>query len=471
MKLVFFLKILSIITVILSITPIYAEAHIEWLKTYGGPDDESTFTGMQTVDDGYILSGTTMEWGYEDSVIKLIKTNAIGDEEWSKEYGNPERDETSRFVQQTPDGGYIIAGVKYDVWHTDARAYLIKTDSDGNELWSKTYGYGSWLWETESVQNTIDGGYIIAGSIYETGYNTFPFLIKTDSDGLEEWKKTYSYYGSLNSAQQTFDGGYIMLLTTITDVGESLIRLLKTDSEGELIWIKELFEGDLPFTEPYTWGFSCKQTSDGGYIIGGSINFHYGGKHDFYLLKTDVNGDMEWSNNYGDHESEEKVCSVQQTTDGGYIIAGICSTDAEYDIYLVKTDSNGYMLWTKTIDCYFWDYVSHVQQTSDEGYAVIGYTNHFGIDSDAFIIKIEPRVVKAECIIQYNDSKDDYDQFVLQAEHEGMIATSSIELDSGNDSISLMRQCRKLDLECINLGNLAARVILFCKRMIKSMLY
>ena len=153
-------------------------------KTSGGPGEDGGYCVKQTTDGGYIISGYTYSYGINNSEdVWLIKTDSDGSEIWNKTFGTPDID-WSRCVQQTTDGGYIITGVKSGSLETgESKVWLIKTDNDGNMMWDKTFGVS----DSDvgySVQQTTDGGYIMTGvtASYETD-DSDVLLIKTDSNG------------------------------------------------------------------------------------------------------------------------------------------------------------------------------------------------------------------------------------------------------------------------------------------------
>ncbi len=319
-----------------------------WAKTYGGIYPDVGYSVAQTTDEGYIITGHTLTFIPPDSYSKdvyLIKTDVNGDTLWTKTYGDTNRN-IGYSVAQTTDGGYIITGetFKYVGSNNYSDVYLIKTDSSGDTLWTKKYG-GTRYDCGYSVAQTIDGGYIIAGYITVTagGVNRNVYLIKTDSLGNTEWTKDYGGLGSGideegYSVTQTSDGGYIITGYDERDTNNSItdIYLIKTDSLGDTIWTRT-YGGDSDDE-----GRSVAQTTDGGYIIAGETASFGAGAFDVYLIKTDSSGDTIWTRTYG-CQRRDFAMSVQQTTDGGYIVAGASLERHinKLDVYLIKTGEDG----------------------------------------------------------------------------------------------------------------------------------
>ena len=258
-----------------------------WEKTFGGANLDLGYSVKQTSDGGYIITGRTTSFGNGGSDVYLIKTDGNGNELWNKTFGGTE-DEQGYSVQQTTDGGYIITGRTESLGNGGSDVYLIKTDGNGNELWNKTFG-GSNFNEGLSVQQTTDGGYIIAGNTSSSVDDNI-YLIKTDDNGNELWNKTLG--GTEDdlgySVQQTTDGGYIVIGETTSFVnGYYDVYLIKTDGNGNELWNKT-FGGIY-----HDVGYSVQQTNDGGYIITGkNSSFGNGDDDDVYLIKTDGSGNI-----------------------------------------------------------------------------------------------------------------------------------------------------------------------------------
>jgi len=379
----------------------------QWNRTFGGVDDDWAESVQQTSDGGYVITGATgVTYFYcfrppfrhrfiKTSDVWLIKVDKKGDKKWDKTFYGMGYNE-GKSVQQTADGGYIITG------HTGYTAFctaderiklltapdvrLIKVDKKGDKKWDKTFGDGGFDWG-ESVQQTSDGGYIITS-------DGIPSLIKTDKNGEEVWNKTFRGHGQ--SVQQTYDGGYIIAGYTepYSTFESEDVLLIKTDKDGVEVWNKTFggADGDE--------GNSVHQTFDGGYIITGFSGSYGAGSRDVWLIKTDKNGNEEWNKTFGG-VSVDKGKAVQQTSDGGYIIAGYTESygAGREDVWLIKTDKNGNEEWNKTFGGAYDDRGNSVQQTSDGGYVIAGYTESYGADGrDVWLIKLAPPVNLGEAV-------------------------------------------------------------------------
>ncbi|UEC40638.1 MAG: conserved exported protein of unknown function [Methanothrix sp.] len=302
----------------------------EWNRTYGGSSDDVGTYGQQTKDGGYIITGYTSSYGADAPfswLIKvqhrgdlwLIKTDAEGQKEWDRTYGGLGKD-LGFFVQQTKDEGYIIVGGKKSFWIVGSYdLWIIKTDANGSVLWDRTFG-GSGEDLGFSVQQTNDDGYIIAGyTSFTNGKKAW--IIKIDSQGNKQLDMATGRADSeAASIGLTKDGGYIITgYTPSSGSGKEDVWLIKTNSKLHWDWLKT-FGGpnrDL--------GLSVQETEDGGYIIAGLTESFGAGKGDVWLIKTDPKGDREWDRTFGGSNFDSGA-SVQQTRDGGYIVTGYNTT-------------------------------------------------------------------------------------------------------------------------------------------------
>jgi len=368
---------------------VQAESLSGWQKTFGTPDLERGTSVQQTSDGGYITAGytcITCEGEIIESDGYLVKTNSKGNLQWEKRLGVGTDIVFGYSVQQTNDGGFIFAGEK-TITNEKTTAYLAKTNASGSIQWEKTFGgeYDNWAY---CVQQTTDGGYIFVGvtGVPETSGEYDVCLVKTNSSGVSQWQKTFGGSGIDEGlfVRQTSDGGYV--ITGLSDSfgsGDPNAYLVKTDSSGKLQWQKTFGGSGMDYA------LSVQQTSDDGYILAGVTESFGDGGWDAYLIKTDSTGKLQWQKTFGG-SNNESASSVFQTSDGGYILAGYTDSygSGVEDAYLVKTDSSGNLLWQKAFGGSCSDWASQVQQTTDGGYIIGGATSSFGAGSDdVYLVK------------------------------------------------------------------------------------
>lgn len=337
--------------IVIICVPTVADVTSALNKTSGEPGYGAGYSVQQTSDGGYIITGTK----YSDEpkllsqMIWLIKTAPNGDQVWNRIFGGSHND-VGYSVQQTSDG-YIIAGSTESFGAGGLDLWLIKTDVSGNEVWNRTFGglRGDW---GRSIQQTNDGGYVVTGSTYSydaAHQSQMVWLIKTDANGDKVWDRIFGGpsddWG--NCVQQTRDGGYIITGSKVPVAritGE--IWVIKTDANGTEVWDKSFGGSDDDV------GKSVQQTSDGGYIITGSKTSPSGGSQSVWLIKIDPNGNEAWDRTFGESGWNEGK-SVEQTSDDGYIITGSTYPygvgGKNSAIWLIKTDRDGNKVWDKTI--------------------------------------------------------------------------------------------------------------------------
>lgn len=353
-----------------------------WRKAYGGAGDEYGYSVKENTAGEYVIVGYTASYGAGGFDVYLIKTDADGNLIDEDTYGGS-NDDAGYSVWETIDGGYIITGYtnSYGAGHSDV--YLIKTDVNGFVSWEQTYGGGQ-VDHGYSVQETADGGYIISGKTASYGAGGFDvYLIKTDVNGDTLWTKTYggAEHDCGYAVRQTTDGGYVVTgYTASSGAGGDDVYLIKTDANGNVLWSKTYGTSD------DDRGHEIQQTSDGGYIIAA-------GNRDVYCIKTDANGGTVWEKTYGGAGYLDWGHSVQKTMDGGYIVAGYTGSFnvSVYDVYLIKTDANGTPLWERTCGDWRFEYGYSVCETADGSYVVTGATNSHGAGGfDVYLIKSAP---------------------------------------------------------------------------------
>ncbi|MDD5528755.1 MAG: T9SS type A sorting domain-containing protein [bacterium] len=422
--------LIAAINVFLFSIPLVSNATITFERTYGqtGVEDVGNFV-QQTTDGGYVIVGHSYSAAKKE--ISLIKTDSIGDTLWIKKFESPLGSLgpliSGRCVRQTTDNGYIIIGNLFGGDKTGG--IIIKTDSMGDTLWIKGYNFAM-----AYIQQTTDNGYIIAGS---DDYGDRTALCKIDSLGMIVWGEFF-YNTSLEggcsgfSVQQLPDKGYVMCGTIYDSIYKKFAFLLRTDSLGDSIWSKTYDGINVGFSE-------VQLTTDNGYILTGGTNFYVAGKGDVWLVKTDSLGDTLWTKIFGGDSCSDYGYSVQQTTDGGFIIAGTTYSfgAGKCDAYLIKTNSSGDTLWTKTFGGINDDAAYSVQQVSDGGYVIAGYKDYSGtIGEDIYLIKTDS---VGNVGIEENNSKAISQKLKLEMSPNPAVSALNIRLSgiSKGESVNL----------------------------------
>lgn len=326
---------------------------VEWKKSLGGSRVDGANDIIQTADGGYIIAGYTgssdgdvigNHGGNNAIDLWIVKLSNFGDIQWQKNFGG-DRDEQAYSIQQTTDGGYIIAGttnsLNGDVTGTHGAIddyWVLKLSNTGDMQWQKTLGGSDWDWGY-SITQTTDSGYIVAGGSRSSdgditmsyGNNQFDFwIVKLNSVGNIQWQKSFGGTGGdiANCIRQTADSGYIVAGRSYSTDGDVTGNhqgwdywVLKLSKHGNIQWQKSL--GGSGGDE----ALSIEQTTDYGYIVAGfsvssngDISNNYGGQ-DCWLTKLNEDGDLEWQKNIGGI-SHDKAYAIKKTADGGYIFAG-----------------------------------------------------------------------------------------------------------------------------------------------------
>jgi len=372
------------IAVVISLTAVTRSAaqHGQW--TFGTVSDDWIWDGQAIWDDGGFLMV-----GNSNNKIFLIRTDAESDTIWTKRYGRASGSIQTQRIHHTSDGGFIVSGYTSESPWDPYYGFLLKLDANGNRMWSKTYGTGNRNLFYEAFQTT-DGGYLMAGAEgYGVGRNQI-YVVKADSAGDVQWTRNFAAHttGHAFGASQTPDGGYAVCGevwdSAAADYYTVLIRL---DADGNLLWNKahSLYGGSfIAFNatadggfvaagyqaeppmylyedasllkldslgnpqwykrynaSPFDYGYDVVETEDNGFAVAGCTN-EPGGTRSFYLLKTDTNGNAEWSKSYGNYV-DHMAYAVALNADNGYTLAGIMKWEAfgNRDYYIVRTDKFG----------------------------------------------------------------------------------------------------------------------------------
>ncbi len=364
-----------------------------WTRVYGG---EGMDWGrcIEVCDDrGFAIIGSTSSFGPDGTNTWLIKTNSEGDTLWTKTYPRS----LGAGIQQTQDGGYIICGYE-QAYTTYIHAYLIRTDSDGDTLWTKSYEDalppGFEQSRANSVLQTDEGGFIFAGMISPSGSPFQAYLVKTSALGDTAWTQIIggAGYEELDNIKSVSDGGFVSVgVTSSYGAGSSDVYLIRTDADGNLIWTNAY--GGIGQDA----GSAVEPTSDGGFIIAGYSSLAPIPEYDTYLIRTDAQGDTLWTKRY-DGAGTDAGWDVQQVQDNGFVIVG--STNSippdSADLWVFRTDDNGDTLWTKRLGLHSGDCGQSLRQMADGGYIIAGFTNSTVTTSDVWLVRLAEDIAAAD---------------------------------------------------------------------------
>jgi len=427
---------LIIITLMVITGTALSQPTVQWQKSLGGSKGDISNSMALTNDGGYILAGQTassngdVTGNHGGADYWIVKVNNTGNIEWQKSLGGIAYEEAYS-VKQTSDNGYIIAGGSksndgdvtghHGTDSSKADYWIVKLNSAGVIEWEKSLG-GTGNEIAKSVQQTSDGGYIVAGSSNSTDGDVTGnhggkdyWIVKLSGTGTILWQKSLGGTADDDAfaIEQTPDNGYIVA------GGSSSVDGDVTGNHGARdYWIVKLdSNGNIGFQKSYGGSndeaaLSIKVTTDGGYSVAGRSASSDGdvsgnnGQEDYWLLKLNNIGTIKWSKSFGGSDNEE-ANSIQQTSDGGYIVAGFTASDdftvdsnhnkLTPDAWLLKLNSAGVIQWRKCYGGTETEDATQVFETADKGYVFAGVSNSNDGDVsgnhgnfDSWLVKLNP---------------------------------------------------------------------------------
>lgn len=346
-------------------------------RTYGTSLSQTGTCIQNTPDGNYIISAIAAGVGAGSNDFLLMKVNTAGTILWSKTYGGS-LGESPYYVEVCQDGGYILTGSTGSYGQGSADVFLVKTASDGALQWARTVG-GSATDVGWFVKQANDGSYYVSG--YTTSFAGPSFngyFLKFDTGGNLLWSKVFNGTGGdlFYGMNKTKDGGMVLTGSTSTkSFGSSDIWLVRTDSNGDTLWTS--IYGKI--TEDAGW--AVIETSDGGFAVTGDMHKDTvtPGAHNTLLLKTNSAGNMQWAHLYGSNPGSEVGYDLRQTTDKGYVVLGNTNVygNGSKDIFLFRTDSVGGFEWAKTYGSSMQDDSWQMRPLSNGGNMIIAATENF----------------------------------------------------------------------------------------------
>lgn len=403
-------------SILLSLTIVTAQPSISWQKSLGGTNTDAARSIIQTIDGGYIVAGYTSSINGDVSInngsrdVWVVKLNSSGIIEWEKSYGGAGSDEAYD-IQQTSDGGYILTGMSdsndlFGVGYGNDDILVIKTNSTGVVEWGKKFGTSSGD-RGHSIKQTTDGMYIVTGFVGGGG----TWVAKLDNIGNLHinWPNTIFSGSQAYSVQETSDGGYVVAGYSSNGTNGIDIRVLKLSTTSNILW-------DYNFGGTSAdYGYSIQETTDGGFIVAGATQSNDGdvtnnyGNQDFWVLKLNALGIMQWQKTYGGTQNDFAT-SIKQTNDGGYVVVGQTNSDDNdvsgnpgsyiYDYWVIKLNDTGQLQWQSCLGGSSNDFGTSIQQAADGGYIATGrsFSNNYDVsgnhgDYDFWVVKLEPETL------------------------------------------------------------------------------
>lgn len=382
--------------------PVAVNPSASFAKVWGGTGGDFSDSVVKTSDGGFAIAGVTPSFGAGASDIFITKYNSAGEISWNRTWGGTGNDSsgTSSLCDsliQTSDGGFAVAGSTYSFGATSGDAFVAKFTSTGNLSWSRVWG-GSGAYETaNALVQASDGSVAVTGHTCSFGSGACDaFVVKYDSNGTFSWNKTWGGAASIDIGSNiiaTSDGGFAMTgYTGSYGAGVGDLILVKYDSAGNVTWNR-------------TWGGSNNergvglvQTSDNGYVMSGETQT-YGTATDAFLVKFDSSGNFSWNKTWGG-SSNDQARDLIRTSDNGFAMIGYTGSfgAGSTDLFLAKYDSAGTLSWNKTWGGTSNDQVEGIVQASDGSYITTGYTSSYGVSGDAFLTKFKPDGSMNNCI-------------------------------------------------------------------------
>jgi len=353
---------------------------ILWKHLYGRPSNTETLTDVkQTADGGYIAVGSTFSYEADPGVeyLWVVKTDAEGDTLWTKVFGNGGGDDAASSVVITQNGNFVIVGETASYSQDGLDAWILKLDSNGDTIWTKTFS-GNNADIAKSVIIDKKGRYIVAGHTKGATGIWDALLLKYDADGNLLWDRTYggTNLEKMNDLCQTEDGNYLLTgYTTSFGVDSEDLYLIKADENGDTVWTKT-YGGPADQN-----GHGIDMLPDGGAIVAGWTGTFLSAS-DIWLLRVDADGDTLWTKtyHYGDWDQANKVI---RTFNGGFLLSG----KAKGNFMVMKTSDDGSVQWIENS-------LSNsvglgIEQNAEGDFVVAGQDASAGLVIDAILVKLK----------------------------------------------------------------------------------
>jgi hypothetical protein len=365
-------------------------AQIKFQRTYGGSGQDEGRCVKQTWDGGYIIAGSTSSFGAGATDVYLLKVDSLGNVQWQKTFGGNNIDR-GYSLDITSDSGFVICGYTNSFGFGGYDAYLIRTDQNGDTLWTKTYGGTDWDFGY-SVKQTSDGGFVIAGGTYSFGNGDEDYyIVKANQSGDVVWEKSYGYSlaDEANEIIETSDSFFLVIGSSVNqnDLFQD-VYMLKLLPDGDTVWTKKYGGAGNDF------GKSIKETLNNEYIIAGYSNSTTAGDYNEMTIRTDTSGNVIWTRDLGG-PSNEIVNYITTCYDGWFASCGRFdgSGGGGFDMRFEKLQPDGWVSLSPTFGDLAYDEAFHVEQTLDNGFIIVGLTQSFvNFQDRIFLVKLDSTI-------------------------------------------------------------------------------
>ena len=336
-----------------------------WEIYFGSNFDDYGYSIVQTRNQDFLITGYSQGFGAGNTGVYVVRTDVDGRKVWERLYDEGHISYGYSIIETDDDAFLIVGQITNVPQNNQSDVFLLKIDNRGELIWTKQFGGAGNDAGFRIIPSQAGGGYLIVGrtASFGNGGND-AYLVKIDSDGNQEWSKTYGSSGEDIgwSAVETIDG-YMVVGSGFNIANNSTdVYLFKVDFNGNELWGNKFF-GTTAFDE----GQKIVSTDDGNYAITGSVD------QDAYLLKVTPGGSEIWSTTYGGALGTVGQ-DVLSTTNGDLVVTGAIEVnDSNVNAFLLRYDVNGTKVWDKTIGrSTHIDWAQSVIQTKDKGFAVAG---------------------------------------------------------------------------------------------------
>lgn len=379
-------------------------SQVKFEQILGGTGYDYGHSVIQTKDKGYVFAGSTTSYGNGNSDVYILKTDSLGITLWQKTFGDINIDQAYS-IKETSDSGLVIAGFTNSFGSGGYDMYVIRTDKTGNTIWTKTYGGSNWDF-AYTIDTTSDGGYIIAGGTYSFGKGDEDmYLVKINSVGDTLWTKTYggNKEDEARSVKQTIDGGYILtgFTKSLGDIKGDFYTI-KTNAIGDTLWTKTIGGNGEDKAN------SIIQTSDGGYMTVGYSENTFAGRNEGFIVKTNSNGDTLFTKRNG-APNDCEAFDVCESSDGTYVWVGKILISGKYLVWLFKIDMGGGWQFANMYGGSLNNIGQSLKQTTDGGYIVVANTTSFNNHlEDVYLFKTDINGISSGNIVNNATSISDF---------------------------------------------------------------